>query len=349
MISNRKPRSLPLDLWPQADRRAWTAACEPAQRLKAGGRAGHLKPVTRDAHCADYGNFLGFLDRSGWLERNGPAAANVVPEKVSAYIAERKDRVASTTLYGSISNLRRVAQYITPGHDFTWLAEIDKDLALVAQPRSKFDRFVLPEVLIEAGLALIQEAEDSRTMTKLARAYQFRNGLMVALLAFCPIRRKNFAALEVGRSFIKIKGQWWIILSAAETKERRADERPVDELLTPIIDRYLAQHHSVLARSEQPSPRLWLSAKNGAPLPDIEITSVIQRTTLATVGMPLGPHMFRTSAVSAAALHAGDNPHLGSAVLHHTDPRVANTNYNRATCLSAAESLRQIVRQYEKK
>ena len=91
MISNRKPRSLPLDLWPQADRRAWTAACEPAQRLKAGGRAGHLKPVTRDAHCADYGNFLGFLDRSGWLERNGPAAANVVPEKVSAYIAELKD------------------------------------------------------------------------------------------------------------------------------------------------------------------------------------------------------------------------------------------------------------------
>jgi hypothetical protein len=166
MISNREPRSLPLDLWPQADRRAWTAACEPAQRLKAGGRAGHLKPVTRDAHCADYGNFLGFLDRSSWLERNGPAAANVVPEKVSAYIAELKDRVASTTLYGSISNLCRVAQYITPGHDFTWLAEIDKDLALVAQPRSKFDRFVLPEVHVEAGLALIQEAEDSRTMRR---------------------------------------------------------------------------------------------------------------------------------------------------------------------------------------
>ena len=103
-------------------------------------------------------------------------------------------------------------------------------------------------------------------MTKLARAYQFRNGLMVALLAFCPIRRKNFAALEVGRSFIKIKGQWWIILSAAETKERRADERPVDELLTPIIDRYLAQYHPVLARSDQPDPRLWLSAKNGTPL-----------------------------------------------------------------------------------
>jgi integrase len=219
----------------------------------------------------------------------------------------------------------------------------------VAQPRSKFDRFVLPEVLVEAGLALIQEAEDSRTMTKLGRAYQFRNGLMVALLAFCPIRRKNFAALEIGRSFIKNRDKWWIILSAAETKERRADERPVDELLTPIIDRYLAQHHPVLARSIQPGPRVWLSAKNGAPLPDIEITAVIQRTTLATVGMPLGPHMFRTSAASGAALHASDNPDLGSAVLHHTDPRVTSINYNRATCLSAAKSFLQVIRQYEKK
>jgi integrase len=219
----------------------------------------------------------------------------------------------------------------------------------VAQPRSKFDHFVLPEILVEAGLALIQEAEDSRTMTKLARAYQFRNGLMVALLAFCPIRRKNFAALEVGRSFIKIGGQWWIILSAAETKERRADERPVDELLTPIIDRYLAQHHPVLARSDQPNPRLWLSAKNGTPLPAVEITCVIQRTTLATVGMPLGPHMFRTSAASAAAVYGGDNPYLGSAVLHNADPRVTLEHYNRATSLTAAESFRQLIRQYEKK
>ena len=76
-------------------------------------------------------------------------------------------------------------------------------------------------------------------MTKLARACQVRNGLMVALLALCPIRRKNFAALEIDRSFAKIHGKWWIALSASETKENRADERPIDDLLTPAIDRYL--------------------------------------------------------------------------------------------------------------
>ena len=237
---------------------------------------------------------------------------------------------------------------IAPGRDFTWLAEIGKDLALVMRPRSKFDRLVLTEVLVEAGLTLIQEAEHLANMTKLARACQVRNGLMVALLALCPIRRKNFAALEIGRSFVKIKGTWWIVLSASETKERRADERPVHELLTPVIDRYLDQHRPVLARSDNPPSALWLSQKSGTPISDKEVARVIRTTTLSTVGVEVSPHLFRTSAASTAAVYGGENPYLGSALLHHTDPRVTNEHYNRATSLSAAESFRQIVRHYEK-
>ena len=94
-------------------------------------------------------------------DRDGPAAANVTPENVDAYLAELKDRVSSTTVHGSICKLRRAAQYMAPGRDFAWLAEIGKDLALVARPRSKFDRLVMTEVLVEAGLTLIHEAENS--------------------------------------------------------------------------------------------------------------------------------------------------------------------------------------------
>ena len=53
----------------------------------------------------------------------------------------------------------------------------------------------------------------------------YRNGLMIALLAYCPIRLKNFATLEIGRSFVNVDGTWWIVLTAAETKEKREDER----------------------------------------------------------------------------------------------------------------------------
>ena len=143
-----------------------------------------------------------------------------------------------------------------PDGDFRWLAEIVNDLVMVAWPRSKFDRIVAIEVLVEAGLTLINEAETPRNLTALARACQIRNGLMVAMLAFCPIRPKNFAALEIGRSFVKIKGCWWIVLSASETKEKRPDERRVNELLTPAIDRYLGRY--------RPRPRTCGQVKFGS-------------------------------------------------------------------------------------
>jgi integrase len=343
-------RSLPLHLWPEADRIAWTAACRPAARLKPGGAAGHLKPVTREDHAWHYGCFLDFLHRRGLLQSDEQAAANVRVDNVNAYIAELKDRVSSVTVHGSICKLRRAAKYMSPGRDFIWLAEIAKDLALVARPRSKLDRIVMCEVLVEAGLTLVNEAEISSTLTELARACQVRNGLMVALLALCPIRPKNFAALEIGRSFVKINGAWWIVLSASETKEKRPDERPINELLTPAIDRYLGQYRPVLARAGNSSSALWLCCNNGAPIKDRRgLREVISATTLATVGLAVSPHLFRSCAASTAAIHGGDNPHLASALLHHTHPSVTNAHYNRATSLSAAEILRQIVRQYEKK
>jgi len=347
--SNGNVRSLPLDLWPEADRKAWSTACRPAARLKRGGAAGHIKLVTRQVHERHYGNFLGCLDRNGLLRREAPAAANVTPENVDVYVAEAKARMSSTTVHVSICCLRRAARYMVPGLELGWLNEIAKDLAVVAHPRSKFDRLVLPERLIEAGLALFQDAENSHTMTKLAQASQVRNGLMLAMLGFHPIRRKNFAALEIGRSLVKIRGRWWIVLSAAETKENRADERRVNKLLMPFIDRYLDQYRPVLIRPDSPPSAFWLSSRHAARIADKYVATLIGATTLSTVGVKLSPHLFRTSAASAAAVYGGDNPYLGSAVLHNADPRVTLEHYNRATSLTAAESFRQLIRQYEKK
>ena len=272
---HRKCLSLPFELWPEADRKAWTAACQPGARLKRGGAAGHLRPDSRAVHERHYGNFLGFLDRNGLLRRDAPAAANVTPQNVDAYLAEAKTCLSSTTVHVAICCLRRAARYMVPGLDLDWLNEIAKDLALVAHPRSKLDRLVLPERLIEAGLTLIGEAENSHTMTKLAQATQVRNGLMLAMLGFHPIRRKNFAALEIGRSFVKIRGRWWIVLSAAETKERRADERRINMLLVPFIDRYLDHYRPMLVWRDSPSSALWLSSRHSGRITEKYVATLI--------------------------------------------------------------------------
>jgi hypothetical protein len=74
---------------------------------------------------------------------------------------------------------------------------------------------------------------------------------MVAMLAMHPIRLKNFAALEIGRNFVEIKSSWWIMLSASETKEDRPDERRINDLLLPALNRYLTKYRPVLAEADR--------------------------------------------------------------------------------------------------
>src|SRR6476619_4347082 len=89
------------------------------------------------------------------------------------------------TVWNCIYKLRRAAELLAPTADFSWLAEIEKDLALVMVPTSKFDRLVFTQCLVEAGLTLVAEAQ-AYAKNNLARARGVRNGLMIALLAHRP-------------------------------------------------------------------------------------------------------------------------------------------------------------------
>src|SRR4030081_616054 len=168
------PRSLPVHEWPDADRRAWEDACRPGARLKPGGSASYLAPVSREDFARRYGAFLGFLQRTRRLERDAGAATQVILPNVEAYIADLSARVRSVTGWNCVYKLRRASQLLAPTGDFSWLAEIEKDLALVMEPRSKFDRLVFTPRLVEAGLTLVAEAE-SFAKDDLARARGVRN------------------------------------------------------------------------------------------------------------------------------------------------------------------------------
>jgi integrase len=333
--AHEHPRSLPANDWPDADRRAWEDACRPGARLKLGGAASRLAQVSRDDFARRYGAFLGFLQRTGRLDRSAAAAAQVTLPNVETYITELTARVCSVTIWNCIYKLRRAAELAAPTTDFSWLAEIEKDLALVMEPRSKFDRMVFTERLVEAGLTLVAEAE-AFGHNDLARARGVRNGIMIALLAFCPIRLKNFAALEIGQTFKEIHGRWWIALPGISTKSHRPDERPVSASLNRCIEMYLNQSRPVLLGSRPPTDALWISSTTGRPMTTKNIGTLISKITFETLGVDVSPHLFRTAAASTAAAHGGKTPHLASALLNHTDPRVTEERYNRASSVSAS-------------
>jgi integrase len=171
---------------------------------------------------------------------------------------------------------------------------------------------------------------------------------MVAMLAMHPVRLKNFAALEIGRNFLEIKRSWWIVLSASETKENRADERRIDDLLKPALDRYLKKYRPWLAGADQSTAALWLSSNDGNPMTYNAVARVITETTRATISVAVSPHLFRTAIATSAAIYGGAKPHRASALLHHTDHRVTEAHYNRASNLSAANAFQEIVQGYVK-
>jgi hypothetical protein len=243
-----KPRSLPIAEWPASDRLGWTEACRPGQRLERGGAASHLAPVSQADFARRYGLYLDFLQRNGRLDPAKGAMTLVTPDNVNEFITELQARVRSVTVWNSVYKLRRAAQLIVPCTDFGWLTEIEKDIALVMIPRSKADRLVLTERLVEAGLILIREAE-MFGKTPLARAIGVRNGLLIALLALHPIRIKNFAALTIADTFINIDGRWWLHIPSDDTKSHRVDERQVPEFITDVLNSYSTATSKRTARS----------------------------------------------------------------------------------------------------
>jgi len=340
-----KPRSLPIAEWPVSDRLGWAQACRPAQRLKRGGAASHLAPVSQADIANRYGLFLDFLQRHGRLDLAKGAVTLVTPENVNGFVTELQTRVRSVTVWNSVYKLRRAAQLIAPDADFAWLTEIEKDIALVVVPRSKAERLVLTERLVEAGLILIREGE-MYGKTPLTRATGVRNGLLVALLALHPIRVKNFAALTIGDTFINLEGRWWLHLPSDDTKSHRVDERQVPEFITDAINRYVETHRPVLCGTDTGHLALWVSSTTGRQLTKKNLGTLISRLTRETIGVDVSPHLFRTAVASTAAIYGGNHPHLASALLNHRDPRVTEEHYNRAMGLSADEEYTNITQLY---
>jgi integrase len=302
-----------------------------------------MKPVTLNDLARRYGQFLDFARRhigeDRYQEIAQACAGAVTPELVEAYIAELQGRVGSVTVHGSIAKLRRVAGLLNPELGLTWLSEVEQDLEWQMRPAPKFNRIADTGRIVEAGLRHMDRADTGVTGTAIQRATRYRNGLMIALLALCPIRLKNFAALAIGRSLVQVGSGWWIVLGAGDTKERRPDERPVPGFLIPYLDRYILHHRPSFGHD---GTALWVG-RYGNAMTYNAVGHVITRTGLDLLGIPINPHLYRTSAASTAYVRAGGTPHLASALLNHRDPATTEAHYNRARSVSYSRKFSDLV------
>jgi site-specific recombinase XerD len=338
-------RSLPVQEWPQADRRASEEARRPGTRLKPGGRASRFAEASLKDFITRYGAYLGFLQRRGILNLKAPTATQVTRSNVKAYVDELKARVSSVTTWNCIYKLRRMSQLLNPKMDFAWLVEIEQELALVMVPRSKFDRLVLTHRLVEAGLTLIAEAEKN-VKSAFERAQAIRNGLMIVILALSQIRLKNFVALEIGGTFKEVKGSWWISVPASSTKNKRWIEKRILNVFNHAIALYLKEARPILVKSPGFDNSLWISSRTGRRFTYKNLGTLISKITFRALGVDVSPHLFRTAAASTAAVKLPEFPHLSSALLGQADLSVADKHYKCTTSLNAANVYGDLIQEY---
>lgn len=332
-------QGLPVEDWPAADRRAWQDACRPSLRLRRGGSACHIKPVSRAAYVRAYGYLLDFCLRTDRLDPQAAAAGHVTPAVMAAFLIELQTRVGSIARHNYLSRIDRMARLLAPGTDTAWLKDVVAELKDQITPRSKAARITPSSHLLGLGLELIERARTSVTGTRLQIARLYRDGLMIAMLALCPIRLKNFASLQIGKHLRKIDDHWWIMLAGEETKTGRADERPLPAILTPIIDQWISTYRLCFLKS---GDALWASTAGGA-LAYTHVGAIITEATKRELGIAVNPHLFRDCAVFTIAHNAGSEMGVASALLQHTDTRVTETHYNRGSKVEAVKSFHRII------
>ena len=83
---------------------------------------------------------------------------------------------------------------------------------------------VTSEALYALGIKLMDRAITdciAAENTSKAQAFAYRDGLMIALLALIPLRRRTMAVLRIGRQLVQSGDRWALDIPAGDVKTKR--------------------------------------------------------------------------------------------------------------------------------
>lgn len=343
---------MPVDDWPNADRRALEPpratsrnpfAGKHARQAQRGGPA-TWRPATLRNVVKGYGKWLSFVAAMAPGDLDQPAADRVTPARCRAFVdAMAGSGLAASSQAFHLYHLLMACRVLDRGRDWTWLAEAAANLRAAAEPvRDKRSR-VLPVADIHRhGIALMERASRQSRRGLL----DYRDGLILALWSARPWRVRTFAALDIKRH-LAFDGETTahVTFEAEEIKTAMARSWPVPRHLVPFVRTYLSDVRPPLPGASRHSG-LWPSAKGG-PLTENALARVMGRHTQRAFGVALNPHALRYSAATATALNGPHASGTVMAILGHANPRTSSDYYVMARTLEAQEKVITVVRSYD--
>jgi integrase/recombinase XerD len=333
-------RCMPVAEWPPLDRAAWAAALRPGDPFEPGGLAAGWSAATRTMTESGYGRWATWLARRDLLDPLVPPDARVSRERVSAYMADLRAEVGDFTVQGRLQQLGDALRTMVPDQNWHWILRAANRLRCQAvSVRNKRSRLQSPDRLVALGKQLMAQADSVAERAPHERAVTYRDGLIIAFLAYRPIRARTLTAIALGRQLVPRNGSWWLMFGPKDTKSRQKLEFPFPAELVPHLERYLAIHRpALLSRGGRRPPAsidaLWVS-QNRTAMVYAAIAYWVHRHTQAAFGAPLSAHLFRDCAATSIAIFDPEHVRIIKTILGHATHTVAEKHYNQATGLEA--------------
>ena len=324
--------------WPHEDRRLWQAACMPSDPLadEEGARAHHAIASNRKAERG-YGRWLTFLQQAHPASLAEAPALRITQERLRAYIDSLVSLNNSTaTILARLAELGEVAKIMGPERSWNFINALASRIRARHKPARDKRNLKLSDELLGLGLSLIDQAAAT---AGLKATVLHRDGLIIALLALAPLRRRNLAGLRLRRNLVETNGSWLISLDASETKTHAPLEILwPDDLLGPLLT-YLNVHRPQLAamngRWAKPvEDTLWVST-DGSPMTEMAIYDRIRAHTGRAFGAAINPHLFRDAAATTLAIADPAHVRVATPLLGHRIFRTTERHYQHAQSLDA--------------
>ena len=333
--------------WPDDDRQIWEQACQPADilSLDAGLRANHAQ-ISNFKAQQGYGRWLTFLYFNDKDALSLKAADRITSGRVIAYVQCLQGLGNSTqTIMSRLQELGEAAKVFDPDRKWSFINKLAAKVRAHHKPARSKKHLKLSDELVGLGKSLMDQAKSA---DELEAAILFRDGLMIAMTAYVPFRRRNIAKSKIGENLIPMGGIYLLILNEKETKTYNEQEFYVAEDLIEPLDEYLQKYRPYLmsrtGRWTKPvSHELWVS-KDGSPMTQIAIYDRICHRTGEAFGTPMNPHLFRDAAATLMAIADPAHVRIAAPLLGHRTFATTERYYEQATAMQAHRNFVNVIR-----
>ena len=335
---------LPLDQWPADDRCLWQRCRDGYGPYGIDNRAARWGARRCKIVEDGYGRFLGWRKKFDDLTVVTDPTSRVTPDTVSAFVEHMAERGLSSVSIGmQVGAISSIVQAFAPDTDWSWLRRKYWRQKHRAKPRrDKRTRVVPSAALYTLGVDLMERAADGiRHAQPFFTASQYRDGLIIALMAARPLRIRNFQDIELQRTLAYRSGSYWLVFDEDETKTGRLIDVEVPRQLTPYVDCYLAVHRPVLVSKRptgtKPTMACWVS-RSGEKMKEPAMRTSIKSRTKTAFGHAINPHLFRDCAATSFATDDPEHVRCIAPLLGHTRMAMSEKYYNQASMLTAVRT-----------